>query len=710
MRPTSLRSRLTLVLVGLGLSSVAVLAVVNYLLVRHTLDQRTEAQLATLVDERRQAIEGGIDQLKATVAVFAAEPGVTDALVELADAFDRLDEDITSEQMQELERQHDEDVLSVYDAAGVDRPSAEAFVPGSAAGRYLQYHYLVAPTGPAEERRGTVDAGDGSEYSEIHARHHPFLDELLSGSVGADLALVSFPNADVVYSVAKRMDLGTNLVDGPFRETGLGEAALERLARVPVGEAVIVDSEFFLPATSSPTVFVAAAVRSDTEVIGAVVVQVPIEVLTVLTTAGGQWSDLGLGDTGETYVVGPDRLLRSNSRLWLEDPDEYLRRLDRQSGDERIGELIRFVGSPVLLQSVENDAVEAAFGGESFSGRVDNYLGTASVTAATRLDTLGLDWVVVAERAVDEAGEPLDTFVRRILVVLAIVLPIVALVGVLVARTVTRAATPVVDAARRIADGQVDDVGPDLGRNEFGDLARQLQAVSLDLRERERAVLDEEQRIIEMLSAVLPQRLVDRVRCGERSITDVVDTATVISLTLTGFPQSCGAVLDVLLELTARIAGELDELADRHSVERVDTSSDHPIFVAGLGRASFGADDAAAFALEAVGAIGAIGEEFDVGVRAQCGLSAGDVATGVLGTTQVSFEVWGQPPGIAAMLSTVAPAGDVLLDDSVSDRLADHWELTVVEGLAAVRDQGVEIFRLEPVDTTTDSDRDSVMS
>ena len=38
-----------------------------------------------------------------------------------------------------------------------------------------------------------------------------------------------------------------------------------------------------------------------------------------------KWKDVGLGNTGETFLAGPDELMRSDSRLFLENPQQYKR-------------------------------------------------------------------------------------------------------------------------------------------------------------------------------------------------------------------------------------------------------------------------------------------------------------------------------------------------------------------------------------------------
>lgn len=49
-------------------------------------------------------------------------------------------------------------------------------------------------------------------------------------------------------------------------------------------------------------------------------------------TGSRNWKSDGLGETGETYLVGQDYLMRSVSRFLVEDPKEYAETL-RKIGD-----------------------------------------------------------------------------------------------------------------------------------------------------------------------------------------------------------------------------------------------------------------------------------------------------------------------------------------------------------------------------------------
>ena len=489
----------------------------------------------------------------------------------------------------------------------------------------------------------------------------------------SDLILVDVDSLEVVYSTKKRIDLGTNVVDGPYADLGLGKV-LDDLASVAVGETVLSDSWFYVPTRGAPVFFLAAAVRSGTNVVGAIVTEIPVEALTTAITAGQNWDLLGLGDTGESYVVGTDRTLRSEPRSWLEDSDDYLRRYADRNGQDA-ADLIETVGSPVLIQTVDNDAVSAGLVGEEFFGTVTNYLGTETLAASAPAGVANVDWVVVVELATSESNAALDSLLRRILLVVAVLLPIMAVLGVLIARTLTRPLESLVQAADRVAAGDLDvDLGY-LGTNELGDLGNQLEGVAGQLESRQQAIVDEERHINDVLGAMLPARLFDRVRQGEQAIEDIFDTATIVSITVDSIPEATGVQQDVVLEITERLNEEADVLMTRHGAETARRSSGNKIFVTGLGHPDACVADAVRLAVEAVQLASEVGADFGIALTAHAGLSAGDVATGVIGGGQLSFGVWGDPPNTAATLDALAQSGQILVDRNVADQLGPEWDI-----------------------------------
>jgi methyl-accepting chemotaxis protein len=127
----------------------------------------------------------------------------------------------------------------------------------------------------AVEGVGALDATELENASDAHgvqtvdqvirrfAKHHDYYDVFLIG-----------PEGDVLLSVAREDDYGTNLIDGPYSDTGLGRL----FASLMRSEEDIVAMEDFLlypPSDNEPAAFLGAKVFSEGELIGVYAIQIP---------------------------------------------------------------------------------------------------------------------------------------------------------------------------------------------------------------------------------------------------------------------------------------------------------------------------------------------------------------------------------------------------------------------------------------------------
>ncbi|MDG2232787.1 MAG: adenylate/guanylate cyclase domain-containing protein, partial [Ilumatobacter sp.] len=330
--------------------------------------------------------------------------------------------------------------------------------------------------------------------------------------------------------------------------------------------------------------------------------------------------------------------------------------------------------------------VTESLDGNQFSGTVKNYLGTKTLAASGPAAVEGVNWAVVVEIDKSESDTALNSLLRRFALVLAILLPAIAIFGVFLARTLTKPAQTLVRSAERIAGGDLDTEISDLGQNELGDLGRQLGGVARQLESQEQAIVDEEQHINNILSALLPNRLVDRVRGGEEAIGDVFDTATVVSITIDDVPSAIANDADLALEVADRLNDETLALAERHGAERIQRSSASEMYLTGLNQDDAMVPDATEFALAAIQLVSEVGAEFGFEFAARAGISTGEVATGVLGNSQLSFGVWGDPTGMAMTLASLALPGQVLADGFVVEQLDRTWDIEELEELAGLAD------------------------
>ena len=90
----------------------------------------------------------------------------------------------------------------------------------------------------------------------------------------------------------------------------------------------------------------------------------PIDKINDIMTSKHKWSDVGLGETGESYIVGSDYKLKNQSRFLIEDSDNYFRMIERIGTDPGIIKMIKNLNSTIGLQEVKTKGTEAALSGE----------------------------------------------------------------------------------------------------------------------------------------------------------------------------------------------------------------------------------------------------------------------------------------------------------------------------------------------------------
>jgi class 3 adenylate cyclase len=272
----------------------------------------------------------------------------------------------------------------------------------------------------------------------------------------------------------------------------------------------------------------------------------------------------------------------------------------------------------------------------------------------------------------------------------AVLLPLVALIGLLVAGLFIRPFGPVVAAARRIASGDLEAEIPDLGANELGDVARRLGDIARHLREQEDAIAAEEAETTRLLLSALPPRLVERMRERDEEITDLVDSASVVSVIVTGIVDDPSIDTDRAVELASMLSQELEAAAEPLGLERIRSSSDQHVFAAGLDRPTSEVERAAEFAWQVAAVLEAFAEETGLDPSHRIGISSGRVISGLIVSDQLTYGVFGEPPQTSIALSTIAAPGQVLVDRSAARELDEAYEFEQVEGLVDLRGRVVE--------------------
>ena len=307
------------ILLLVSISSLAVI-VVGYQKGTAIETASIERHLNTLRSAKAARIEDYFRHLRHTLAIMAENDMVYQSIRDYGNALDLLDKALldTPPDRDSLDALYDDFGRSLATNLNTDIDESD-YLPERASAIFLQKQYIVDNDAPRNQRRLLTDDGSGTEYNEMHKAYHPYYREVLQTLGLYDIMLVDYRTGDVVYTVEKEIDFGASFDDGAYAKSALGILLRELQDNLDLSEPRITDYSFYRPSRGAPTAFIGVNVSRGRDVIGALIFQIPVEQINHIMTSGGQWEQVGLGHSGETYLIGEDFLMRSISRFYLQD-------------------------------------------------------------------------------------------------------------------------------------------------------------------------------------------------------------------------------------------------------------------------------------------------------------------------------------------------------------------------------------------------------
>lgn len=294
----------------------------------------------------------------------------------------------------------------------------------------LQHNYIASNQNPLGEKHKMDKAEDGTYYTVEHSRYHPVYRHFLETFGYYDISIVDSKSGHVMYSVSKELDYATSLIDGPYANSGLGEAFRAANKATDPDFVAVVDFKPYTPSYEAPAAFMASPIFDGDKKIAVLIFQLPITKINDITTSNNAWQKVGLGATGETFVVGSDNKMRSESRFFIESPNEYLMAAKANGMDEETANLIVSRGTTTGLQSIPPATFRKAISEVSGFGESVDYRGVPVLAAYAKVDIPGLDWVILSEMSVAEVQLPSNNLSDTLLISSSIVSLILALVAI----------------------------------------------------------------------------------------------------------------------------------------------------------------------------------------------------------------------------------------------------------------------------------------
>ena len=216
-----------------------------------------------------------------------------------------------------------------------------------------------------------------------------------------DILIIGQKYGHIMYSQKKNSAYGQNLSSGNLKNSNLGEVwkKVKRLKR-----AVYVDMKAYSPNNNAPTFFLGTPIIIDGAFDAILVFQVSNKSINKIMNFGD-----GYGETQEDYLVGQDKLMRSDSFL---DPQNHSIKksfLNTSSG------------------KVDTEASNNALAGKSNTKTIISYSGKSVLSSYAPIKVgKDLKWAIISEISEDEvlitSNEIRDTIAIASVILLIIIM------------------------------------------------------------------------------------------------------------------------------------------------------------------------------------------------------------------------------------------------------------------------------------------------
>ena len=252
-----------------------------------------------------------------SLIVYTRGSTAEEAVTAFTAGFDQLADAPTDPgEQQALETYYTDKLIKPIQRTTGEALDMAALLPSSNAQKYLQTHYTLrsSATSPAPD-----DAGDGSAWSAANARFNNYFREIATRFEYRDAMLLD-TRGNVIYSVNKGSSAGYQHPHRPVPRINLGDAYQKAIAADAVDFVWITDFQPFQAAAGMPIAWLVSPIDVGGKAAGLMALPLPISKVNRIMTADQHWKAAGMGATAETYLAGPDGLMRSDSRLFLQDP------------------------------------------------------------------------------------------------------------------------------------------------------------------------------------------------------------------------------------------------------------------------------------------------------------------------------------------------------------------------------------------------------
>ncbi len=693
IKKLSIQSKLMLILLTVCISSIVAIAYLGYNSGQRSLSNSIFNQLTSIRESKAYQIEIYFKNVRAQIQTISELPSVVQAMKGFKEVYPELQaKDISPEYSGKLKAFYRDKFLPRLAKNVAGKPLLFSYLPADSKSRYLQYHYLANNTNPIGEKHLLKDPLDGSEYSSIHREIQLVYRNFIDKFGYYDMFLIDIKTGDIVYTVEKETDFATNIYYGPYTTSSLGDVVREIQKSQDPGFVAVGDFDTYRPSYAKPAAFIASPIFDNGKPIGILAFQISIDEINKIMTGNKNWQSNGLGKSGEIYLVGSDRGMRSISRFFVEDSGKYIETLKSNGTSEQELDRIKQLGTSILYQKIDTSATEKALAGITGTDIEEDYRGIMTLKSFRPLNIYGLDWAIVAQMDLQEAFAPIVAFQKKVLVFTTIIVLIVTAIASLFSYYFVRPIYSLIEGFQQVKAGKTDFKIQVNAKDEFRQLANSFNNMVDSLHSQKQLIQDKNRENENLLLSILPEPVAKRLKDGEENIADSFPNVTILFADLPGFTELSNSLsANETVNFLNSLISAFDEAAERHGVEKVKTIGSGYMAVSGLSVPRIDHPKRIVdFAIEMVRIVHSFNRDMaskdffgdrENPLRIRIGINSGEVIAGIVGRSKFIYDLWGDTVNIAHHLQQEGIENEIHVTEAVHNCLVDLYKFKSIPEL-----------------------------
>ncbi|MDZ4664917.1 MAG: SpoIIE family protein phosphatase [Bacteroidota bacterium] len=501
---------------SLAAISMIVIGYISYDNARRSLEQQSFNKLTAVREAKADQIQDYFKNIEDQLKDLALNPVVINATGEFKSGYASITKDLKLDEkkIDELKNENStylgKEFLPRLNKNLIIPTTLKdeiAFDPSATA---LQNIYIVKNPNPIGEKLNMLSSSDGSAYSIAHSKYHNVFKNFIERFGYYDLFIIDNETGKIVYTVYKEIDFTASLTELPLNHTNLGEAfeSVKNAGNDTLSK--LVDYEPYHPSYNAHSSFIACPIFDKGKQIGVLAFQMPIDRINSIMTNNARWENVGLGKSGETYLIGEDMTLRNQSRFLIEDSLNYFKMLRHLEVSESTISKIKAFNSCIGLQEVKTVGTLAALKDSSNTKIFPDYRGVSVLSSYKPLRVLGMNWAILSEIDEDEAFAEIVALKQKMIAAFISLLIVVIITSYFMSMQLTKPIKELSIEAEELGNGNLEVEIKTGRKDEIGVLADNFKKMQssitkliMDLRHMNHTLED---KVVERTAEVVEQK------------------------------------------------------------------------------------------------------------------------------------------------------------------------------------------------------------